>query len=109
MALPSNWKQWNEENETNLGNQKFGRTICIHSLAVLPDYHKNGVGTNLLNGYIQRVKEAKAADRIALIAEDRLVPFYQGLGFRNVGPSEATFGGIPWNDMVLELKQSASD
>lgn len=53
-----------------------------------------------MTGYIKRIKDSQICDRIALLAEDTMVPFYDALGFDNVGKSEATFGGVPWNDMV---------
>jgi GNAT superfamily N-acetyltransferase len=99
MALPPNWEA-ESTTPSDLGHKDAGRTLCIHSLAVLPDYQGKGVGTNLIKGYIQRMKDSRICDRIALLAEDKLVPFYESLGFENVGPSEATFGGMPWNDMV---------
>jgi GNAT superfamily N-acetyltransferase len=99
MALPPNWEE-TPTPPSDLGHKDEGRTLCIHSLAVLPTYQGKGVGTNLLRGYIQRMKESRICDRIALLAEDKMVPFYEMFGFENVGPSEATFGGVPWNDMV---------
>jgi len=99
MALPPDWDS-KSPTPSNLGHKETGRTLCIHSLAVLPNYQNKGVGTNLMTGYIKRMKDSRICDRIALLAEDTMVPFYDALGFDNVGKSEATFGGVPWNDMV---------
>lgn len=61
----------------------------------------------LMNGFIKRMKDAKVCDRIALLAEDGLVPFYDSLGFDDLGESDATFGGIRWKDMVITQTRSA--
>lgn len=83
-----------------LGHQDVGGTICIHSLAVNPDYQDLGIGTVLLRSYIQRIKDARIADRLALLAHDDMKKFYGRFGFDDMGKSQATFGGGNWNNMV---------
>jgi predicted N-acetyltransferase YhbS len=105
MGLPSNWKTRrssipSDNDEEPIGHQDQGGTICLHSLAVAPEFQKMGLGTVLMKSYIQRMKDSKIADRIALLAHDHLVPFYQGLGFDNMGPSAVTSHGGNWNNMV---------
>lgn len=100
MDLPLDW-QSSTPAASRLGHKPHGRTLMVHSLAVLPGYQGNGIGTLLMSGFIKRMREAKIADRIALLAEDGLVPFYDNLGFDNLGESDATFGGIRWKDMVI--------
>jgi len=102
MALPDNWSTLTSQPST--GHQEAGRTVCIHSLAVLPAFQGQGLGKLLLKSYIQRIESSGLADRIALIAHDHLISFYQGMGFENKGPSKAQFGGGGWTDMVLQLK-----
>ena len=43
-------------------------------------------------------------DRVALIAHEPLIKYYEALGFENLGESKAQFGGGGWYDMVRELK-----
>jgi ribosomal protein S18 acetylase RimI-like enzyme len=86
------------------GHQEEGLTIGLHSLAVHPDFQRQGYGTILLKDYIARMKNAATADRISLIAHKEFIPYYEGFGFRNRGESKATFGGGGWYDMVLPLK-----
>jgi GNAT superfamily N-acetyltransferase len=101
MAIP-------EPNTTtvdpSVGHKETGRTLCIHSLAVLPQYQRRGLGKTLMKAYLQRMETQGVADRVALIAHEELIPYYENLGFRNVGRSEAQFGGGGWTDMVRELK-----
>ncbi|TID20505.1 acyl-CoA N-acyltransferase [Venturia nashicola] len=102
MDLPSDW-QSSTPASSNLGHKPHGRTLMVHSLAVLPEYQGKGVGTLLMGGFIKRMREASIADRIALLAEDGLVPFYNSLGFDHLGESAATFGGVRWKDMVYDF------
>jgi predicted N-acetyltransferase YhbS len=88
-----------------LGHQDQGSTITIHSLAVLPEHQRKKVGSTLMKAYIQRIKDAAIADRIALLAHDHLVPFYTALGFENRGVSDCKFGGGGWKDMILEFSK----
>lgn len=87
-----------------LGHKEHGRTICIHSLGVLPEYQHRGLGKTLMQAYLQRMESHNVADRVALIAHDHLVPYYEQFGFVNKGQSAAQFGGGGWIDMVKELK-----
>ncbi|PNS16331.1 Histone acetyltransferase Tip60 [Sphaceloma murrayae] len=86
------------------GHKEHGRTICIHSLAVLPDFQGRGLGRLLLRSYIQRMESSGVADRIAIIAHKELVGFYEGMGFESRGQSKVTFGNGNWVDLVLDLK-----
>lgn len=83
-----------------LGHQDVGGTICIHSLAVKPEYQDMGIGSVLIRSYIQRIKDAKIADRLALLAHDDMKKFYGRFGFDDMGTSQATFGGGNWSNMV---------
>lgn len=98
MAIPTS-----ENPDPNLGHKPEGRTVCIHSLAVLPEYQGRSLGSTLMKAYLQRLKTQSVADRAALIAHDHLIPYYERFGFRNRGPSKAQFGGGGWYDMVVDL------
>jgi GNAT superfamily N-acetyltransferase len=105
MAYPADWKARRSslpragEAEPQ-GHQEQGGTVALHSLAVASEHQRKGLGTILLKAYIERIKSARIAERISLLAHDHLIQFYQGFGFVDEGPSEATFGGIQWNSMV---------
>ncbi|ETI27292.1 hypothetical protein G647_09482 [Cladophialophora carrionii CBS 160.54] len=114
MGVPSNWKTRRSslptsDDEEPLGHQDLGGTICVHSLAVAPEVQRMGLGSVLMKSYIQRMKDSKIADRIALLAHDHLVPFYKGLGFENMGPSTVTSHGGNWNNMILEFNHEDDD
>lgn len=102
MKLPKTWQteRFATEDGETIGHDEYGGTIAIHSLAVLPEHQGKHVGSTLMKSYLQRIKEAQIADRVAIIAHDHLIPFYEGLGFDNCGPSKCQFGGGGWYDMV---------
>lgn len=107
MEVPDNWRtrrsslpSKDKEGEEPAGHQEQGGTICIHSVAVSPEFQRLGLGTVLMKAYVARIKDSKSAQRLALLAHDRLVPFYQSFGFENMGPSAVTSHGGNWNNMV---------
>lgn len=104
MSIPDEKKL-----EASIGHKEDGRTICIHSLAVLPDYQKRGLGKTLMKAYLQRMESHGVADRVALITHEALIPYYEALGFESKGKSQAKFGGGGWFDMVRELQPEESD
>lgn len=85
------------------GHHEEGRTIAIHSVVIDPDYQGQAIGTTLLNDYIQRMSTLKHADRFALLAHERLIPFYERVGFESKGLSECKFSGGGWYDLQAPL------
>lgn len=105
MKIPADWQTRKRSlpdagEKEYLGHEDQGDTIALHSLAVKAEHQRKQVGTTLMKSYISRIKEAAIAERIALLAHDHMVPFYESLGFENYGPSACTFGGGGWFDMV---------
>ncbi|KAK4544113.1 hypothetical protein LTR36_004611 [Oleoguttula mirabilis] len=101
MAVPS---PDDSKPDPSIGHKEEGRTICIHSLAVLPEYQKRGLGTTLMKAFLQRTESHDIADRVALIAHEHLMPYYESFGFVSKGESECKFGGGGWYDMVKDLE-----
>ncbi|KAI0525908.1 hypothetical protein F5B22DRAFT_588220 [Xylaria bambusicola] len=103
MDYPQGGRTTKSNDDSKVGHQDFGRTVCIHSLAVHPKLQGVGMGNLILKSYMQQVKHADIADRIALICQEYLVNYYKRWGFCHNGPSEAKLGGGNWHDMVLDL------
>ncbi|KAH7626225.1 acyl-CoA N-acyltransferase [Sordaria sp. MPI-SDFR-AT-0083] len=99
MDYPKDWRtrrgRW-----ADVGHQESGRTVALHSLAVAPKVHGCGIGQMIVKAYLQQMKNAGLADRVALICQDYLVSYYERLGFKCIGKSHAEFGGGGWHDMV---------
>lgn len=68
----------------NHPNQKDDRYQMVLSLAVVPEYRKHGVATNLIE---ELAKVAKKQNRqaISLICLPKLIKFYEERGFKNEG------------------------
>ncbi|TKA31441.1 hypothetical protein B0A50_02288 [Salinomyces thailandicus] len=88
------------------GHNQAGRTLALHSLAVLPAYQNRGLGRTLLLAFLQRTEALDLGDRVALLAHEALVPFYEKFGFVKQGRSACGFGGGGWWDMVWEVGKS---
>lgn len=69
MDYPSDWDSAHPAAAT-VGHRDGGRTICIHSLGVLPSFQARGLGRTLMTAYMQQMSGAGIADRIALIAHE---------------------------------------
>lgn len=108
MDYPKDWKT-NYQFAPSIGHNEEGQTICIHSLCVHPDFQGKGLAQMLLRSYVQKMKDAGVAKRIALLCRDRLVGFYEKAGFRKVGPSKCQYGGGNWVDMVIDLHGGGFD
>lgn len=88
------------------GHTEAGRTIAIHSVVVSPDWQHQSIGSTLLKDYIQRLTTQHTADRMVLLAHDKLTPFYENLSFLSLGESAVKFGGGGWTDMMRELEET---
>ncbi len=86
MAIPD--PASSEPEDPKIGHKETGRTLCVHSLAVLPQYQKRGLGKTLLKAYLQRMETQGVADRVAIIAHEELIPYYENFGFKNLGKSK---------------------
>jgi GNAT superfamily N-acetyltransferase len=93
-----------------------GETVGLHTLCVHPDWRARGLGTMILKEYINRVSNEKNVKRVALIAHDELVPFYEKYypfqflincraGFVNHGLSNSKYGGVTWNDCIYTFNK----
>ena len=80
-----------------------GTTLCIHSVVTADAWRRKGVATWMLGQYLQKVADLKSVTRVLLICKEPLVPLYEGVGFKNAGPSAVVHGQDPWIDMALEF------
>jgi ribosomal protein S18 acetylase RimI-like enzyme len=104
MGIPSD-----DPSNPELGNKEQGRTVAIHSLAVLPEFQHKGLGSTIMKAYLDRLAKQDVADRAALIAHEEMIPYYEKFGFKNKGKSAAQFGGGGWFDMVKEISDDEKE
>lgn len=103
MNYPKDWRARKGRSAQDAGHQESGRTVALHSLAVLPELQGCGIGRMIMKAYLQQIQNAGLAERVALICQDYLVSYYERFGYKSLGPSKAQFGGGGWTDMVFEL------
>ncbi|KAK1998062.1 acetyltransferase [Colletotrichum falcatum] len=102
MAFPANWKTELTASH-GIGHRPEGRTIALHSLAVSPPCQRLGYGRKLMSIYIKEMMHTGQADRISILTYDRLVPYYQKLGFTHFGKSQSEYAGVAWHDLAFEF------
>jgi len=69
MDYPLDWESEHPAASTK-GHRAEGRTICLHSLAVLPNFQGKNLGRTLLMAYTNQMDGTGIADRISLIAHE---------------------------------------
>jgi GNAT superfamily N-acetyltransferase len=105
MLMPENWRSLPPGKPRTvggqlIGNDPSGKTIAVHSVVVAPEFQGGGVGRALVKDYVDYVRGIGAGERLALVAHDYLVGFYESAGFVNLGRSEVRFAGGEWFDLV---------
>lgn len=108
MDYPKDWRT-KYQLAPSIGHNEDGRTVCLHSLCIHPDFAGQGFGHVLLKSYVQRIRDSGIASRIALLCRERLIGFYEKAGFKKVGPSKCQYGGGNWFDMVLDFEDDSDD
>jgi ribosomal protein S18 acetylase RimI-like enzyme len=79
-----------------------GKTVCIHSVCVHPNYRRQSIATKLLTEYLKQIK-SQGMERVSLICHDDLIPLYERVGFVLCGISPIVHGPDPWFEMNLIL------
>ena len=70
MAYPQNWRDSEASRGSPLGHQEDGRTVCLHSLAVMPEVQGSGLGKLVVSAYLRAMRESELCDRVALLCQD---------------------------------------
>jgi GNAT superfamily N-acetyltransferase len=74
------------------GMNPIGGILNIHWIIVLKEYQGKGIGKKLLEEHTEWAK-TKGAHALHLFAPDFNVPFYEKMGFENVGLVRKNFWG----------------
>lgn len=90
------------------GHRPEGRTVCIHAVAVAPEFQMLGLGRRMLTAYVQHLKQKDMAHRVAILAHAHLLGYYESFGFVNMGLSKNPYGNGGWYDMILDLHSSTA-
>lgn len=84
------------------GHDPDGPNVVIMSVAVDPEFQRQGMAGRLLTAFIERMHSA-GKQRILLICQTRLIDMYASHGFEYLGESASEHGGLSWHEMTLTL------
>mmetsp|Transcript_6543 Transcript_6543/g.13153 ORF Transcript_6543/g.13153 Transcript_6543/m.13153 type:complete len:193 (+) Transcript_6543:2066-2644(+) len=94
-------------------HQSSGDNLCIHSVVVVQNMRRQGLGLSMMKLYLQYVVTLNLElTRISLLAKDYLLGFYQVNGFHIRGVSSVAHGKDTWYELTLgvrELQLMAAD
>lgn len=79
-----------------------GAYQSIFGLDVHPDYQRRGIARELMDALILDSRK-RGRRGLILTCKDRLLPYYESFGYRNLGVSRSVHGGAVWYDMILDL------
>lgn len=102
MNLPS-------DDNPKSGHIEHSRYIGIHGLVIDPQWQGKNLGTLLMHDYIQKLSNQDLGSKVVIIAHKRLIPFYEKIGFNNLGQSECKFAGEVWFDLSIDLVPSEDE
>lgn len=74
MEIPSDLRNC-QNTGSDKGHVEGGRTICLHSLAVLPKLQGCGLGKLVMKSFLQQMK-ALDAERVVLLCQDVGLPYF---------------------------------
>lgn len=95
--------------DESMGNHDpNGKHLCIHSVVIDEQYHRNGFGLIMVKKYVNQIikmniKEQIGLETIRLISKLHITPFYKKNGFELIGESDIEHGKDTWYEMVYKL------
>ncbi len=84
-----------------------GKNNMLLGLDVLPAYRNLGLAHEIMFSYLRR-EEEKGRERVILTCLKEKIPFYEKMGYENLGISASVLGGEEWYDMEFRLNQEVT-
>ncbi|KAI3404543.1 hypothetical protein KGF56_002642 [Candida oxycetoniae] len=85
------------------GHIESSRIIGVHSVVIEPKWRGKNLAALLLHDYIQKLSNQDVGDQLVLIVHEKLIPFYEKMGFSNLGESACKHANTKWYDMAVDL------
>ncbi|KAF8343110.1 uncharacterized protein EI90DRAFT_829615 [Cantharellus anzutake] len=85
-----------------------GSTVCIHSVCVKSSITRQGIATQLLLNYIDRLEKDKTIEHVIVICHEELQRLYARVGFQLVGKSPVVHGSRDWFEMRKTLRNGTT-
>jgi GNAT superfamily N-acetyltransferase len=70
MDYPKDWRARSARVAEPVGHQEGGKTVALHSFAVLPRVHRCGLGQMLMRAFLDQMKSCGLVQRVALICQE---------------------------------------
>ena len=93
-----------EELKQLIGHHPDGRNMVVFALAVLPEFQKQGIATQLMSRFVDEAR-GRGKEKVLLMCKQHLVVYYERMGFTHIGVSKSTHGGAEWHEMRMELRK----
>lgn len=85
-------------------HEEDGNTQMIFGVETDPEFAGKGYASILMKEVIKDcINDSRR--QIVLHCKDKLIPFYEKLGFVKEGHAHSEHGGVSWNRMVLNLEK----
>lgn len=92
-----------EELKQLIGHDPAGRNMVVFALAVLPEFQKQGIASQLMSAFVEEAL-AGSKENVLLMCKQYLINYYERMGFNHIGLSRSAHGGAEWHEMRLELR-----
>lgn len=79
-----------------------GAYQSVFGLDVMVEYRGQGVAVRLMKSLMERARHQGRKGMI-LTCKERLIGYYEGFGYVNLGVSASVHGKAVWYDMILEF------
>mmetsp|Transcript_23788 Transcript_23788/g.44166 ORF Transcript_23788/g.44166 Transcript_23788/m.44166 type:complete len:486 (+) Transcript_23788:94-1551(+) len=95
------------EQDTMTVHEDEGSTLVVQSLAVKPDYQKQGLGRLVLRKYLETVVKNRVNVSLALLlTKGKNAPTYESVGFSFRRKSPVVLGKTPWLEYGTFLRST---
>jgi len=91
-----------EELKQLIGHDPHGRNMVVFALAVLPEFQKRGIASQLMSRFVEEARQRKKGN-VLLMCKRHLIIYYERMGFAHAGLSKSTHGGAEWHEMRMTL------
>lgn len=85
-----------------LNHNPKGRNVMITSVAVLPEYRRQGLARALMARYQEKAREDGRSSLVLTCLPEK-VGMYQKFGFTDLGISDSQWGGEQWHEMIWRV------
>ena len=92
-----------EELKQLIGHAPHGKNLVVFALAVLPEFQKRGIASQLMSRFVEDARQRKR-ENVLLMCKQNLIAYYERMGFTHVGLSKSTHGGAEWHEMRFALE-----